>query len=204
MRERALALDEEQLSPRAAPSTTSRSAAPAMKSATTASTAMPQPAIAMPVWPVGTNCDFRPRRCASRSSSIATVFFPIAQSEPTVRHDLGRELEVLAGRDVEVRPAACAGRAARRRGALRQLDELGIVGDELVQPALDVEPGCDRVPSGARARPAGSVRPAVATPTSAVVGSNGSASATVPTTGIPSWLSPAPLESRIATVGSGA
>ena len=55
-----------------------------MKSATTASMAMPQPAIATPVWPVGTNWELRPRDRASRSSSIATVFFPIAQSEPTV------------------------------------------------------------------------------------------------------------------------
>ena len=45
-----------------APSTTSCSAAPAMKSATTASTAIPQPAIAIPVWPVGTNTTASPRR----------------------------------------------------------------------------------------------------------------------------------------------
>ena len=55
-----------------------------MKSATTASTEIPHPAIAIPVWPVGTNSEARPRRFASRSSSSETVIFPIAQSEPTV------------------------------------------------------------------------------------------------------------------------
>ena len=47
MEERALALDAEQLAAAPRPSTTSRSAAPAMKSATTASTEMPHPAIAI-------------------------------------------------------------------------------------------------------------------------------------------------------------
>ena len=55
-----------------------------MKSETTASTAIPQPAIAIPVWPVGTKRDAIPRAAAARSSSSETVIFPIAQSEPTV------------------------------------------------------------------------------------------------------------------------
>ena len=46
--------------------------------------------------------------------------------------------------------------------------------------------------------------PWVATPTTAVVGPNASASSTVATTGIPCSLSPALVESQIATVGSGA
>ncbi len=55
-----------------------------------------------------------------------------------------------------------------------------------------------------RSRHAGGKRPPwVATPTTATVGSNGSASSTVPTIGMPSWLSPARCESRIATTGSG-
>ena len=82
--DRSLALDEEQVA-RAAPSTTSLSPAPARKSETTASTAMPQPAIMIPVWPVGTKTERRPRARAARSSSTATVFLPTAQSEPTVR-----------------------------------------------------------------------------------------------------------------------
>ena len=60
------------------------------------------------------------------------------------------------------------------------------------------------IESFSRSRQAGGKRPPwVATPTSAVVGSYGSASATVPTTGIPLWLSPGRCESRIATVGFG-
>ena len=78
--ERALALDEQQLAPTAAALDESCSAAPARKSATTASTAIPQPAIAIPVCPVGTKTEAIPRACAARSSSSETVIFPIAQS----------------------------------------------------------------------------------------------------------------------------
>ena len=45
--------------------------------------------------------------------------------------------------------------------------------------------------------------PCVATPTTAVVGWNASASAIVATTGAPSIVSPALVESTIATVGCG-
>ena len=109
-----------------------------MKSATTASTEIPQPAIAMPVCPVGTNSDATPRRFASRSSSIATVIFPIAQSEPTVS-------TILAGTS---RFSPVGTFRSRRRLAqvaqldvvpARELDELGVVRQELVQPVLDVE-----------------------------------------------------------------
>ena len=58
MDERSLPLDPQELAAAPAPSTTSRSAAPARKSETTASTAIPQPAIQIPVCPVGTNTDF--------------------------------------------------------------------------------------------------------------------------------------------------
>ena len=44
--------------------------------------------------------------------------------------------------------------------------------------------------------------PCVATPTSAVVGLKQSESLTLPTIGIPSCISPARAESRIATTGS--
>jgi hypothetical protein len=56
-----------------------------MKSDTTWSTAIPHPAMAIPVWPVGTNTDPSPRRRVSRSSSRQTVIFPRTQSDPTVR-----------------------------------------------------------------------------------------------------------------------
>ena len=53
-------------------------------------------------------------------------------------------------------------------------------------------------------RQAGGKRPPwVATPTIATVGLKQSASLTLPTTGIPSSISPALAESRMATTGSG-
>ena len=115
-----------------------------MKSATTASTEMPQPAIAIPVCPVGTNSLFHPRRRASRSSSSDTVIFPIAQSEPTVRIVVASMRQVRAGRNVEPR---------RRQAQVAQVgpvlagerDKLRIGRDELVQTVLDVEPVADAV-----------------------------------------------------------
>ena len=130
--------------PRAAPSTTSRSAAPAMKSATTASTAIPQPAIAIPVWPVGTNSDRSPRRRASRSSSSDTVIFPIAQSEPTVRTIVpGTARFAPVG---STRPSAASQVAQLDAARRRELAKLGVVREELVQPVLDVEAGSSMQP----------------------------------------------------------
>ena len=63
-----------------------RSAAPAMKSATTASTAMPQPSIMMPVWPVATKLVRRPRARSPSTSCSWAVILPTLQSVPTVRH----------------------------------------------------------------------------------------------------------------------
>src|SRR5207247_1869175 len=72
-------------SARSAASHTMRSAAPAMKSATTASTAMPSPAMAMPVCPVATNAARSPARSSARTISRDAVIFPTAASVPTVR-----------------------------------------------------------------------------------------------------------------------
>ena len=95
--------------------------------------------------------------------------------------DLGRNLEVLASRDAEL---------GRRLPEVTELDallsgeaaQLGIVA-ELVQPALEVEPGADRVLQelAPRRREAAAL---VATPTVAVVGPYTSASSTVATIGI--------------------
>ena len=160
-----------------APSTTSRSAAPARKSATTASTAMPQPAIAIPVWPVGTKTDASPRRRASRSSSTATVFFPIAQSEPTVR-----TIVASTSRFAPVGTFSPSGGLRRSRSLTPWLRassrELGIVGDELVEPALDVEARRDAAFRSSR-HAGGKRPPCVATPTTATVGSKRSASLTL-------------------------
>ena len=68
-----------------APSSTNCSAAPPMKSATTASTAMPHPAIRMPVCPVGTNRVRSPAASRPRTNSSCAVILPLLQSEPTVR-----------------------------------------------------------------------------------------------------------------------
>ena len=202
VQERALALDPEHVSPRArAPSTTSCSAAPAMKSETTASTEIPQPAIAIPVCPVGTNTERSPRRFASRSSSSETVIFPIAQSEPTVR-----TIRAGSSRFAPVGTLRPSGGLRRSRSSTpcraASSDQLGVVHEVLVQAVLDVEPGRDRAlqelaprrrePPAlrgdaderrrrleARAPPRPCRRP-----------------------GSPSWLSPARSESRIATVGS--
>ena len=84
----------------------------------------------------------RPRRRASRSSSTATVFFPIAQSEPTVR-----TIVASTSRFAPVGTFRPSGGLRRSRSstpcARASVDQLGIVGDELVQAALDVEPGGD-------------------------------------------------------------
>ena len=72
-------------SPRRSPSSTSHSAVPWTKSATTRSTATPQPSIIIPVWPVGTNDADRPAATAARRSSSATDILPTAQSVATVR-----------------------------------------------------------------------------------------------------------------------
>ena len=167
MGERALALDEQQLAAAAGPSTTSRSAAPARKSDTTASTAMPQPAIAMPVWPVGTKTDSSPRReprgrARARRSSCRSR----SPSRPSGRS--ARELQVLAGGDVQV--GRRLAQVAQLDAVLaRELDQLVVLADELVQAALEVRPAA--IACFSSSRQAGGKRPPwVATPTSAVVG----------------------------------
>ena len=67
-----------------AASSTSHSAAPAMKSATTASTATPHPSMKMPVCPVATKRVRWPRSIRAFRSSTWTVIFPTLQSDPTV------------------------------------------------------------------------------------------------------------------------
>ena len=120
-----------------------------------------------------------PRARAARSSSSETVIFPIAQSEPTVSTILRRHARGWRRWGRSGRRAAGAGRAARRRGAPRARLSSASSREELVQPVLDVAGPSRCSSSGARATPAGSGRPAVATPTSAVVGPKQSASFTV-------------------------
>ena len=170
MDERALALDPEQLSPALVPlddeplgragdevrddrvdgdPPARRSRSPSGRSGRTASAS--------------------PRARAARSSSSETVIFPIAHSEPTVRTIFARHLEVRAGRDVQTgrRPTQVAqldavprgqpGRAPRRRRGTRA-----------ARSRRRARSRCTS--SAAPATRAGSGRPGVATPTSAVVG----------------------------------
>ena len=141
-----------------------------MKSETTASTEIPQPAIAIPVWPVGTNTERSPRRCASRSSSSETVIFPIAQSEPTVRM-----IRAGTSRFAPVGTFSPSGGRRRSRSSTpcraASSTSSGVVHEVLVQPVLDVEPGRDRAALSSSRHAGGKRPPCVATPTSAVVGS---------------------------------
>ena len=117
--------------------------------------------------------------------------------------DLGVDLEVRAGRDVQ--PLGRLAEVAQLDAVLaRELGQLGVLGDELVQAALDVEPGCDATSSAARARPAGSGRPASRRRRPRPSARTASASSTVPTIGMPSWCSRRPLrvEDRDDRIGA--
>ena len=169
-----------------------------MKSETTASTAIPQPAIAIPVWPVGTKRASSPRARAARSSSSETVIFPIAQSEPTVSTICAGTRQVRAGGDVQVvrRAAQVAQLDAVAR---RQLGQLRVVGQELVQPVLDVQALRDAALqelAPGRREAAALGRDADHAPSSARSRGRRSPS---PTIGTPACVSPARVESRSAT-----
>ena len=121
--ERAPALRRREAASAALSSTTSHSAAPARKSETTASTAIPQPAIAIPVCPVGTKTDACPRLRASRSSSTATRLLPDRAVRADGEDDARSALEVRSGRHAEPvgRLAQVAQLNAARSCELRQL-----------------------------------------------------------------------------------
>src|SRR3954465_233318 len=110
---------------------------------------MPQPAIAIPVCPVATNADSRPRARAATSSSSVTDILPIAQSEPTVwttrtsgRPGPGTLRSAGGARGARRRGGRVPTPPARGRGGRRQLRVLGEHG---VQPRLDVQAGADRL-----------------------------------------------------------
>ena len=162
----------------------------------------PPPRDRDPCLAVGTKTERRPRRRASRSSSRATVFFPIAQSEPTVSAIWRGQPQVLAGGHVQ------AGRRFAQIAELdavpgRELGELRVVGDELVQAALDVEAVARCSPSAAA--PGG--REAAALGRDADERGGRARSGALVDRGHdrdPLLVSPARVESRIATVRSGA
>ena len=118
MEQRALALDDQQLAAAAWPSTTSRSAAPAMKSATTASTEIPSRR---------SRCRLSRRHELGRDASPLRLavelerdgHLPDRAVGADGQHDLapaprGSRRSARSGR-----AAACAGRAARRRARAR-------------------------------------------------------------------------------------
>ena len=170
-----------------------------MKSEMTASTEIPQPAIAMPVCPVGTKRDASPRARAARSSSSETVIFPIAQSEPTVS-------TVFTGSS-RFAPVGTFRSAGGRR---RSRSSTPCRAARLASSSSSARNSCSpfsmcrpfEIAVFSSSRHAGGNRPPwVATPTSAVVGLKQSASLTAADDGTPLWVSPARVESRSATTG---
>ena len=127
-----------------APSSTSRSAAPAMKSATTASTAMPQPSIMMPVCPVATKRVRTPRSLSCRVSWSWAVILPTLQSVPTVSTTNGSTAFArpeAIGRSGG-RPAEVEDPPAVRRGLGR---EQRIVGEKGVQAVPEIAAVIERL-----------------------------------------------------------
>jgi hypothetical protein len=171
-----------------------------MKSATTASTAIPQPAITMPVCPVGTKTERSPRRRASRSSSHETVIFPIAQSEPTVRTIVAATARFSP---VAVESPAGGRRRSRNSTPRSSASDLssGSSARKTWRPFSTSRP-CSTQVRKSSIQAGGKYPPCVTTPTSAVVGPSGIASSTLPTIGTPSSDSPTRVESRIATTSS--
>ena len=141
-----------------------------MKSETTASTAIPHPAIAMPVWPVGTNSLWMPRRRASRSSSSDDGHLPDRAVGADGQDDRRAVREVRARSGRSGRAAACAGRAARRRARARA--RRARRRRRRTRAGRSRCRGPARIASFSSSRHAGGKRPpCVATPTSAAVGS---------------------------------
>src|SRR5438132_10617440 len=186
-----------------------RSAAPATKSETTASTATPLPAIAIPVCPVATNAARSPARVRAATSSSDAVIFPTAASEPTVsttrapgRRTRWPPTSRSAGGSRSSRTvppprraaAASAGSASTRSWSPFQT----------ARPRSSAAASAGRYPSGMRP-------PAAAVPTRTTVAPIASAAGTSATTGTPfptpthsAASFPARVESMTATVSNGA
>src|SRR6266576_2495367 len=117
-----------------APCRTSCSAAPAMKSATTASTAIPHPSMKMPVCPVATKLVRCPRLTSASRNCSCAVILPTLQSDPTARTTRASTSAARPPARVENANAASFG----------ERTQLRIVADEGVQPAPDLELLLDR------------------------------------------------------------
>ena len=141
-----------------------------MKSATTASTEIPQPAIAIPVCPVGTNTEAIPRLAGLAVELERDGHLPDRAVRADGEHGLAGQLEVRAGRHIEVgrRPPQIGQRDAGRRARAPTIS--GSSARNWCRPFSMSSPF--RMQSRSRSRQAGGKRPpCVATPTRAVVGS---------------------------------
>src|SRR4051794_21118360 len=151
-----------------------------MKSEITWSTAIPQPEIAIPVWPVATKADSRPRARAAASSSSVTDIFPIAQSEPTVctTRASGRE----AGGTLS--PGGAARRSRSSTPARSAADAIsGSSASTVCRPASRCIP-CPTASSSAPRHAAVSAPPNGATPITRTFAPSAAASPTEPTIGV--------------------
>ena len=114
-----------------------------MKSATTASTAIPRPSMRMPVWPVAAN-DVADPAAAKRVEDLQLRRHLADVAVGADGEDDGRvDVAHAAARHLEPRgrTAEVVDRDAMLRGERRELRD---VGDEGVQPAPDLEPLLDR------------------------------------------------------------
>ena len=113
-----------------------------MKSATTASTEIPQPAIAIPVCPVGTNLAEIPRALRLARELERDGHLPDRAVRPDRQHDVAGHLEVRSRRDFQIgrrAPQVAEGRPGGRREGRK----LRVVLDELVQAVVDPDPVAD-------------------------------------------------------------
>ncbi len=142
---------------------------------------MPQPVIAIPVCPVATNADSRPRARAAVSSSSVTDILPIAQSEPTVctTRTSGRS----AGPAGTLRPAGAARRSRSSTPAAAAAAESSGSSDRTVcSPASTCKPR-PIASSSATRHSAVKAPPNGATPITSTLAPSEAASATEATIG---------------------
>ena len=141
-----------------------------MKSATTASTEMPQPAIAIPVWPVGTNSLAIAARARGRVELERDGHLPDRAVGADREHDVARR----ASRFAPVGTLSPAGGLRRSRSSTpcRAASAASSGSSEMnsCRPFSTSSPAAMQPFSSSR-HAGGKRPPAVATPTSAVVGS---------------------------------
>src|SRR5689334_7873755 len=175
------------------------------------STAMPQPEIAIPVWPVATNTLRSPRARAARSSSRVTVILPIAQSEPTDSTTRSDGSRLYGPSGVSRSPGPTRRSISCRPRCEAIATSSGSSASTLWRPASTSIPRPIASPRAAR-HSAESLPPSGATPISSRLAPSAAASATDATIGTgraqygttSSAVRPALTESTTATMSRGA